>query len=53
MKASPSLLEPIMSVEVTTPSEHQGSVVSTINKRRGIIMNSTMDGAMVVIEAEV
>ena len=36
-KASPAILEPIMSVEVSTPEEYMGDVVGDINRRRGII----------------
>lgn len=36
-KASPLLLEPIMSVEVTTPEEYMGDIIGDINKRRGTI----------------
>ena len=34
-KASPALLEPIMSVEVTTPEEYMGDVMGDLNSRRG------------------
>ncbi|MGW1075415.1 elongation factor G [Streptomyces sp. NPDC002537] len=36
-KAGPVLLEPMMSVEVTTPEEHMGDVIGDINSRRGQI----------------
>src|SRR5690606_20340671 len=36
-KASPVLLEPIMKVEVVTPEESMGDVISDLNKRRGQI----------------
>ncbi|MDJ0836592.1 MAG: elongation factor G [Acidobacteriota bacterium] len=36
-KAKPILLEPIMKVEIETPSEYQGGVVGSISSRRGII----------------
>jgi len=53
LKGSPCLLEPIMSVEISTPVEFQSPVLTTVNKRRGTVTNATIDGAMVVIEAEV
>jgi len=37
MKASPVLLEPVMKVEVNTPDEYIGDVVSNLNRRRGKI----------------
>jgi len=36
-KADPTLLEPIMSVEVRTPEEYMGDVIGDLNSRRGII----------------
>ncbi|MGW0661569.1 elongation factor G [Streptodolium elevatio] len=33
--ASPALLEPVMAVEVTTPSDHLGDVIGDLNARRG------------------
>jgi len=38
-KANPVLLEPIMKVEVLTPENYMGDVVSDLNRRRGIIQN--------------
>lgn len=37
--AGPILLEPIMSVEVTTPEDFQGEVMGDLNRRRGRIQN--------------
>lgn len=34
-KASPTLLEPLMKVEVTTPEDYMGEVIGDINSRRG------------------
>ena len=49
-KASPVLLEPIMNVEVVTPEENMGDVISDLNKRRGQIegMESNRSGARIV-----
>jgi elongation factor G len=35
LKAAPILLEPIMSLEIITPEEFMGGVVSDLNSRRG------------------
>src|SRR6201998_573820 len=35
--ASPVLLEPVMSVEVTTPEDYMGEVIGDLNSRRGSI----------------
>ncbi|UFS68728.1 elongation factor G [Geomonas sp. RF6] len=37
-KASPCILEPIMSVEVVVPEEYMGDVIGDLNSRRGRIM---------------
>lgn len=48
-KASPVLLEPIMSVEVVVPEEHMGDVIGNLNSRRGRIMGmESRAGAQVV-----
>jgi elongation factor G len=36
-KASPTLLEPMMAVEVETPEDYMGDVMGDLNRRRGII----------------
>jgi elongation factor G len=52
-RARPTILEPIMKVEVEGPSEHQGQVLRTINQRRGLIQMTTDEGAFARVEAEV
>ena len=49
-KARPVLLEPIMKVEVVTPEESMGDVISDLNKRRGQVegMESSRSGARIV-----
>ncbi len=49
-KAQPILLEPIMKVEVVTPEESMGDVISDLNKRRGQVegMETARSGARVV-----
>jgi elongation factor G len=52
-KAKPRLLEPVMSVEVTTPEEYTGLVTGDLNRRRGMIRNLEMSGNAQVIKADV
>lgn len=53
LQAAPSILEPIMKVEVEGPSEFQGAIFGSINQRRGIIVSSTEDHNTSTIDAEV
>ncbi|MCH8902977.1 MAG: elongation factor G [Bacteroidetes bacterium] len=52
-KAKPVLLEPIMNLEVVTPEEYTGSVVSDLNKRRGKIEGIDYKGNAQVIKGSV
>jgi elongation factor G len=53
MKAKPVLMEPIMKVSVEGPNEFQGSVMGSINQRRGIILGTQEEGNYTVVDAEV
>ena len=52
-KAHPVLLEPIMSVEVVTPEEYMGDIISDINKRRGQVQGMESRSGARVIKAMV
>ena len=52
-RAKPTLLEPIMAVEVVTPEDYMGSVNGDINSRRGVILALEDAPAGKVIKAEV
>lgn len=53
-KAKPCLLEPIMSVEVTTPSEYRGNIEGDLSRRRGIInFSDYLPSGVCVIRAAV
>ena len=53
-KASPVLLEPIMSVEVVTPDDYLGDIIGDLNSRRGRISNmEAIQGNCQQIKAEV
>jgi elongation factor G len=51
--AKPTILEPIMKVEVEAPVEFQGSVVGLLNQRRGVILETTSADGNVTVVAEV
>lgn len=52
-KASPTLLEPIMKVEVVTPDQYMGDVTGDLNRRRGILEGMDSRGNAQVIKAKV
>jgi elongation factor G len=52
-KASPVLLEPIMSLEVVSPDEYLGDIVGDINARRGRIEGMEMRGGARVVRIHV
>ncbi len=51
-KAAPTILEPIMKVEIDAPTEFQGAVVGQVNQRRGVILE-TQGGDSVNVVCEV
>jgi len=52
-KANPVMLEPIMAVEVVTPEEYMGDVISDLNKRRGQVEGMDSKAGARVIKAKV
>ncbi|MFM9903770.1 MAG: elongation factor G [Pyrinomonadaceae bacterium] len=52
-KAKPTLLEPIMDVEVFTPMEVSGDIMGDLNSRRGRVAGMEMRGKQQVIKAKV
>ncbi len=53
MEAHPILLEPIMNVEVTCPSDLAGDVIGDANSRRGRISGMEPTGETAVVRAQV
>ncbi|ALP49276.1 elongation factor G [Corynebacterium glutamicum] len=52
-KAKPVLLEPIMSVEITTPEEYMGEVIGDVNSRRGQIASMDDRAGAKIVKAKV
>jgi elongation factor G len=53
LRAKPQILEPIMKLEVSTPTEFHGSVMGQINQKRGLITGSTEEHNFTIVTAEV
>jgi elongation factor G len=52
-RARPTILEPVMNVEVHAPSDYAGDLMGDLNGRRGRISGMDSRGAMTVIRAQV
>jgi len=51
--AKPTLLEPIMNVEITVPDEFAGSIMGDLNSRRGRIQGMDNKGGNTIVKSEV
>jgi elongation factor G len=52
-RATPQVLEPVMAVEVITPTEHLGDVIGDLHRRRGHVQGQTQRGNASVVTATV
>jgi elongation factor G len=53
-KAQPTLLEPMMAVEVETPEEYMGNIMGDLSGRRGVVQGmEDLPGSIKAIKAEV
>jgi elongation factor G len=52
-KVKPTLLEPIMDVEVTAPQEYSGDIMGDLNSRRGRVQGMDTSGNQQVVKAQV
>lgn len=52
-QAKPTLLEPIMHVEITIPDEFAGSIMGDLNSRRGRIQGMDNKAGKTIVKAEV
>jgi elongation factor G len=50
-EAQPTLLEPIMEVEVTVPDENMGDVIGDLNSRRGKVLGMDTKGKNQIVRA--
>jgi elongation factor G len=52
-QAKPTILEPVMHVEITIPDDFAGSIMGDLNSRRGRIQGMDNKGGNTVVKAEV
>ncbi len=53
VEAKPTLLEPVMKVEVVTPEEYMGEVMGDLNRRRGVVVGMDEQPGGKVVRATV
>ena len=53
LEASPKLMEPVYTIEVTVPADFMGDVMSDISTRRGQILGMDSEGSIQKIKAQV
>ena len=51
--AKPHQLEPVMSVDVSTPDDHTGAITASLHRKRGMVMAIDAQGSRQQIRAEV
>lgn len=51
--ANPTLLEPVMKVEVVTPEDYMGDVMGDLNRRRGVVVGMDEQPGGKVVRAQV
>jgi elongation factor G len=52
-RAKPVVLEPVMKLEVESPTEFQGAVLKTVMQRRGTVVGTTEEDGFCILESEV
>ena len=52
-KAKPRILEPIMKLSIEMPSEFRGTVLGSVNQRRGVVVDTLVDQQFTQIDAEI
>ena len=52
-ECKPTLLEPIMEMEITVPDEYMGDIIGDLNSRRGRVLGMGSQGAKQIVKAHV
>jgi elongation factor G len=52
-KAKPSLLEPVMNVELMVPEENMGDVTGSLSTHRGRVQGMDSEGGMQIVKAQI
>jgi elongation factor G len=52
-KAKPVLLEPIMKLEIDMPSEYRSAILGSINQKRGIVLETTIEDMFTKVIASI
>lgn len=52
-KAKPTLLEPIMNIELSVPEENMGDITGSLSSRRGRIQGMGSEGGMQIVKAQI
>jgi elongation factor G len=53
MNCQPTLLEPVMQMQVTVPEEFMGDIIGDLNGRRGRVLGVDSEGSLQIIKANV
>lgn len=53
LEAKPTLLEPIVSIEIVVPTKYMGDITGDLNSRRGRIMGMDTQGNLQMIRAQI
>ncbi|MFC1548834.1 elongation factor G [Candidatus Omnitrophota bacterium] len=51
-KAKPTLLEPVMNIELTVPEENMGDVTGSLSTHRGRVQGMDSEGGMQIVKAQ-
>jgi len=53
LECKPTLLEPIMEMEITVPDEYMGDIIGDLNSRRGRVLGMGSQGTKQIVKAHV